>query len=165
MAAFENSAGFLSRNRWIAWAVGIVAAVVLLASFMSRDEIVPVRAATVQRTTIRSVVSTNGKIEPIHNFEAHAPVGTTVRRVLVKEGDHVKKGQLLVQLSDAEARNQLARAQAQIRGAQADVSAVEVGGTREEVLNNQSQLAKARADQDTAQRNLDALRRLQQQGA
>jgi HlyD family secretion protein len=134
MAAFENSASFLSRNRWIAWAVGIVAAVILLASFMSHDEIVPVRAATVQRTTMRSVVSTNGKIEPIQNFEAHAPIGTTVKRVLVKEGDHVKKGQLLVQLNDAEARNQAAKALSQVKNSEADVQAVQTGGTHEEVL-------------------------------
>jgi len=165
MAAFENSAGFLSRNRWIAWAVGIVAAVVLLASFMSRDEIVPVRAATVQRTTIRSVVSTNGKIEPIHNFEAHAPIGTTVKRVLVKEGDHVKKGQLLVQLNDAEARNQAAKALSQVKNSEADVQAVQTGGTHEEVLTLQAQLVKARADRDAAQRNLAALQRLQPSGA
>ncbi|HEY7099507.1 MAG TPA: efflux RND transporter periplasmic adaptor subunit [Terriglobales bacterium] len=165
MAAFENSASFLSRNRWIAWAVGIVAAVILLASFMSHDEIVPVRAATVQRTTMRSVVSTNGKIEPIQNFEAHAPIGTTVKRVLVKEGDHVKKGQLLVQLNDAEARNQAAKALSQVKNSEADVQAVQTGGTHEEVLTLQAQLVKARADRDAAQRNLAALQRLQQSGA
>ena len=57
---------------------------------------VAVRTAVVEQGTIRSVVSTNGKIEPVNNFEAHAPVATSVQRVLVKEGDSVKKGQLLV---------------------------------------------------------------------
>ena len=58
------------------------------------------REAVVERGPIRSVVSTNGKIEPIQNFEAHAPISTTVKRLLVKEGDHVRKGQLLLQLDD-----------------------------------------------------------------
>jgi len=153
------------RGRWILGIAVAVVAVVLLASFESRDPSVPVSAATVTRSTIRSVISTNGKVEPVRNFEAHAPVGTTVKRILVKEGDHVKKGQLLVELDAANARSQAAQAMAQVRASEADVSAQEHGGTQEETLTLQAQLVKARADRDTAQRNLEALTHLQQSGA
>ena len=152
-------------RRWLLWTAGIVVAVVLLASFMSRDDAAPIRAAKVERSDIRSVISTNGKVEPVQNFEAHAPIGTTVKKILVKEGDHVKKGQLLVQLNDAGARDQAAKAVSQIRAADADINAVQNGGTQEEVLTTDAELAKARANRDTAQHNLDALRRLLQQGA
>jgi HlyD family secretion protein len=165
MAQNSRNRGFFARQPWIVWAVGAVFAVVLLASFASRDDSVPVLAATVSRGTIRSVISTNGKIEPVHNFEAHAPVGTTVKRLLVKEGTHVKKGQLLAELDAASARSQAAQAQAQLRAAESQVSALERGGTQEEVLTLDAQLVKARADRDTAQRNLDALTHLQQTGA
>jgi len=161
----NTNASFIARHRWIVTTIAIVAAVVFLASFMSREPAVPVRAVTAQRGTIRSVVSTNGKVEPLQNFEAHAPVGTTVSKILAREGDHVKKGQLLVQLNDTEARSQAARAQAQVRSAEADLSVIQKGGNREEVLTLESQITKARTDSDTAQRNLDALRRLRQQGA
>jgi HlyD family secretion protein len=139
--------------------------VVLLGSFMSRGDVVPVRTATVERGTILSVVSTNGKVEPLQSFEAHAPVGTTVKKLLVKEGDRVKKGQLLARLDDAEASSLAARALAQVRASQADTSAMQSGGNREEVLTLESQLVKVRAGRDTAQRNIEALRRLQQSGA
>ena len=165
MASTVNNTGFFSRRPWIIWGVGIIVAVILLASFMSRDDSVTVRAAKAERGTIRSLISTNGKIEPVQNFEAHSPIGTTIKKVLAKEGDHVKKGQLLLQLNDAEARSQAARALSQVRGAQANTSAIESGGNREEVLNIESQVMKARADRDAAQRNLEALRRLQQKGA
>ncbi len=165
MALSANHNTFFTRHRLLIWAAGIVAAVVVLASFMSRGDVVPVRTATVERGTIRSVVSTNGKVEPLQSFEAHAPVGTTVKKLLVKEGDHVKKGQLLAQLDDAEASSQAARALSQVRTAQAETSAVQSGGNREEVLTLESQLVKARTGRDTAQRNLEALRRLQQNGA
>ena len=122
--------------------LAIAAAVVLLRLL---EPAVPVRAVTAQRGTIQSVVSTNGKVEPLQNFEAHAPVGTTVKKIFVREGDHVKKGQLLVQLNDADARSQAARAQAQVLAADADLSAVQRGGNREEVLTLDSQLLKARA--------------------
>lgn len=165
METQDDRQGFFARNRWIVWTLGIIAGVIVLASFMSRDDTVPVRTAKVQRTTIRSVISTNGKIEPVRNFEAHAPIGANVRRVLVKEGDHVEKGQLLVQLNDAEARDQAAKAQAQVKSSEADVAAIESGGSHEEVLTTQTQLVKARADRDAAQRNLEAVQRLQQKGA
>jgi HlyD family secretion protein len=165
MALTTTSNGFFSRHRWLVWAAGIAVAVLLLASFMSRDDAIPVRAATVQRSTIRSVISTNGKVEPVQSFEAHAPVGTTVKRLLVKEGDRVKRGQLLAQLDDAEANSQAAHALAQVRGSQANVSAQQSGGNREEVLTLEAQLVKSRNERDTARRNLEALKRLQQQGA
>lgn len=157
--------GFFARRQWLWWTVALAVAVVLLASFMSRDDAVPIRTAKVQRSDIRSVISTNGKVEPVQNFESHAPIGTTVKKILVKEGAHVKKGQLLVQLNDSEARDQAAKAMSQIRSADADVNAVKSGGTQEEVLTTDAELTKARADRDGAQRSLDALQRLEQQGA
>lgn len=166
MANSRKAESFFSRNRWWIIATAIVAAVVLLAAFNSmRGDIVPIHAVRVSRGTIRSVVSTNGKAEPLQNFEAHAPVATTVQRVLVKEGDRVKRGQLLVQLDDADARSASAKALAQVRSSEADLSAVAHGGTQEEVLTTDAQLVKARADLETAQRNLDALQRLVKQGA
>src|SRR5581483_6825975 len=157
--------GFLARRQWVLWAAGIVVAVILLASFASRDGAVPVVTAPVTRGNIRSVISTNGKVEPISNFEAHAPIGTTVKRVLVKEGDHVRKGQLLVELDAASARSQAAQALAQVRAAESDINSIKRGGTQEELLTLQAQLVKAKADRDAAQKNFDALKGLQETGA
>jgi len=142
----------------------VVAILGLLYSYLHQTPL-KVRAARVERGPIRSLVSTNGKIEPIQNFEAHAPISTTVKRLSVKEGDHVHKGQLLLELDDADIRTQAARAQAQVKRAQADQSALTTGGTQEEVLTLNSQLVKARNARDADQRNLDALRRLQQESA
>ena len=124
-----------------------------------------VRTTTVERGPIRSLISTNGKVEPIQNFEAHSPVATTVKRLFVKEGEHVHRGQLLLQLDDADLRSQAARAQAQMKAAQSNQSDLTNSGTQEELLTIDSELTKARSARDAAQRNLDAYRRLQQQGA
>jgi HlyD family secretion protein len=161
-----NSSEHRPRRWWVTPLV-IVAAVAVMAAFVFHhaDDAVPVRTAAVKQGTIRSLVSTNGKIEPGANFEAHAPVATSVRRVLVKEGDSVKQGELLVVLDDADARVQAARAQTLLKAAQADLSAAERGGTQEEVLSLDAQLVKAGTDRDSAQHNLDALKRLEQQGA
>ena len=155
----------MGARRWALLAIGSVIAVVLFASFVSRDDSVPITAATVTRSDIRSVISTNGKVEPVQNFESHAPVGTTVKRALVKEGDHVRKGQLLVELDAANAESQAAQALTQVRTAQADVSALERSGTTDELLTRQAELVKAQGAYNTAQHNLEALKRLQQSGA
>ena len=153
-------------RRWWVTGLAILAAVILLAAFVSRkDDAIPVRTAVVERAQIKSLISTNGKIEPVQNFEAHSPLTTTVRRVLVNEGDAVRKGQLMVALDDADARTQAARAQTQLKAALAEINALERGGNQEEVLSVDAQMVKARGDREAAQRNLDALKRLQQQGA
>lgn len=136
----------------------------ILYSYLHQTPI-KVHAVSVQWGPIRSAISTNGKVEPVQNFEAHAPIATTVKRLSVKEGDHVKKGQLLLQLDDDDIRSQAAKAAAQVKAAQASMAATKNSGTQEEVLTLNAQLIKARNARDVAQRNLDALKRLQEDGA
>ena len=163
MASKNNSNTPLWRRPvWVVSALIVLG--LILYAFLHQTPL-RVHEVRVQRGPIRSVVSTNGKVEPVSNFERHAPIATTVKRLLVKEGDHVRKGQLLLQLDDEDIRSQAARAQAQIKAAQANQAALKSGGTQEEVLTVNSELIKARGIRDLAQRNLDALRRLQQQGA
>ncbi len=154
------------RNRLLGIVIAAGLGVFVLAAFVSlRGAKVPVRAEAAVRETISNTISTNGKIEPLENFEAHAPVATTVRKLYVHEGDWVKKGQLLLRLEDADIRAQAARAVAQLRSAQADLTAVRTGGTHEEVLTNQAELVKARTERDAAQRNLAAMQNLLRRGA
>jgi HlyD family secretion protein len=162
LASTNNSTPAPSR-RWI-WILIALVALPLLYSYFHTTPL-RVRATSIERGPIRSMVSTNGKIEPIQNFEAHAPIATTVKRLLVKEGDHVRKGQLLLQLDDDDIRTQAARAQGQIKSAQADQASLKTGGTQEELIKLNEELANARTTRDAAQRNLEALRRLQQEGA
>src|SRR5262249_28750290 len=100
----------MTRRLWLI--VGaIVLAVVLLGAYAAlAREAIPGRPEQARRETILNTISTNGKVEPVENFEAHAPIATTVKQILVREGDSVKKGQLLLRLDDADARAQAARA-------------------------------------------------------
>lgn len=165
MATNHNSNGRPALRKGRTWLiVGALAALATIPIF-TRPGPLKVRTTTVERGPIRSLISTNGKIEPIQNFEAHAPAPTTVKRLYVKEGDHVHRGQLLLQLDDADLRSQASKAQAQITAAQAEQSEQTKGGTHEELLTLDAQLVKARSTRDTAQNNLDSLRRLQQEGA
>ena len=154
---------FLERNHLLIAAA--VVALFVFSGWMMRRGVVSVHADRVSRQSIFSSISTNGKVEPGQNFDPHAPAAGSVKRVLIAEGDHVKAGQVLVELDDADARAAAARALARLRAAEADQRAVEAGGTHEEVLTEHSDLTKAEAELDAAQRNLKAEQHLQETGA
>ena len=160
---FERMA-WIKRNKWVVIVVPVIVIIALVMALTKRS-VIPVRAESAHRESITNTISTNGKIEPVDNFEAHAPAPATVKRVLVKPGQQVRAGQLLVQLDDSDARAQAAKALAQLKAAEADLNAVRGGGTHEEVLTTQANLTKAQADRDAAQRNLEAVRKLQQSGS
>lgn len=134
-----------------------------------------VRAATRQRLTLRaaevtrgelvSQISTNGKVEPQTNFEAHSPVSGTIKALDVHEGDKVTAGKLLLQMDDTEARARLASAVAALKGAQASYDAMLRGGTQEERLSLTSDLNKVKTERDQATRDLAALQSLLKTGS
>jgi HlyD family secretion protein len=147
----------------------IVALLVLLIAAGAYVELRPrrIRVSVVSplRQTISSDITTNGKAEPIHGFEAHAPMAGTIQKVLVKEGTAVKSGQLLLVLDDSRAKADLATAQTRLKAAQALYANLLAGGTQQELLSRRSELQKATTERDAAERQLAALQRLLQSGA
>jgi HlyD family secretion protein len=158
------AAGSARRN----WAIlaGVVVIVLAVSAFvLLRPRKIRVQITRPQRQDILSTITTNGKVEPRQNFEAHSPASTTVKHILVHEGDFAKPGQLLLQLDDETARAAFARATAQLRTAQASYAALQAGGSQEELLNRQASLTKAKGEYDIAGQNLRALTRLEKEGA
>jgi HlyD family secretion protein len=150
---------------WRAIIFAVLAVVVLAAFISSRHGEVAVRADRVTKQDLITSISTNGKVEPLQSFEPHSPIATTVKAIHVREGQQVHTGELLMQLDDTDLRAQSAKALAQVRAAQADQSAVESGGTQEEVLNTRSELLKAQTERDAAQKNYSAIQELAKTGA
>lgn len=161
MANGTNGQANGSGRRWAVIA-GVVFLVAVSAGLFQMLRPLRIRVSTTEpsRQTISSSISTNGKVEPVQNFEAHASFASTIRNVLVREGQKVHKGQLLVQLDDAEARSQLARAQAQLKQAEAGS-----GDVQAQNAASQADLTKANLERNEAQRSLDALQRLKERGA
>jgi HlyD family secretion protein len=147
----------------------LVIAVTLLVGAGAFVELRPhrIRIAVVKpmRQEVSSSITTNGKVEPIHGFEAHAPLSATVKEILVKEGAQVKAGQLLLVLDDTRARTDLAVARTRLKGAQERYDNLMAGGSQAQLLMRKADLDKAVTERDAAQRHLSALERLQQRGA
>src|SRR6266851_2190431 len=103
----------LGRRLWII-VVGAVMLIVLLVFLGRRGSTARVAVADVVRENLSSVVSTNGKVEPVtpRSFRARYP--TIVERVYAVEGQQVKRGQMLFALDDSEVQADLAQARADL---------------------------------------------------
>lgn len=153
-------------SRVAIWTAAIL--VVILVSYLAHiatRTVLPVRAYTVVEGPISSTVSTNGKIQPTINFEAHAPFPGLVKALYVHEGDFVPQGKLLLTMDDDEARARLAQAQAQLAGAVANENTMAAGGSAEERYSFSGQMDQARAEEQSASASLATLQTLQQKGA
>ena len=106
--------------------------------------VVSVQTGKVQRQDLAQIVTANGEIKPVEQNQANVNANSTgkITEVLVKEGDHVTKGQLLMRTEDVYQAANVEAQQAAVKTAQADLSAQEAN-----VLS-------AKAALDTAQANL-----------
>jgi HlyD family secretion protein len=152
-------------RRWL-W---IGAAVVLVAVFLTarsllREHLI-VRAVEVRHEQIVNTVSTNGRIEPEHPYQFFSPLATTVKAINVRTGDQVPAGKLLIQLDDVEARARVASAESAVKSAQASLNAVLHSGTQAERQASAAEVAQGQLNVQQAQRDLEALTRLQANGA
>src|SRR3954453_3115130 len=86
----------------------IIIAVVAVRSF-TQDKL-EVRVAAVNHQNLLSTVSTNGRVEPVEIFQAHAVAPGIVSKIFVEVGQKVKPGDLLVKMEDADAAARLASA-------------------------------------------------------
>ena len=119
-----------------------------------------ISAVTPTRENLVSSISSNGKVEPITPYVMRAQLDTFVEKVLVREGQKVNKGQLLLQLNVKGAAAQLAETRAKLLRAQDDLRAAKAGGKADEAAKVAGDLAKAEAQRDQLQRIHDSLTRL-----
>ncbi|NTV73216.1 MAG: efflux RND transporter periplasmic adaptor subunit [Holophaga sp.] len=84
---------------------GGLAVIVAVGIAASRgDKGVAVQVATVARENIQAKVSANGKIQAVVKVDLTANVMGQVTALKVKEGDHVKKGDLILEIDNVRSR-------------------------------------------------------------
>ena len=135
------------RRRW--WLLALLAlAPAPLALVLGCSD--AVEATRVERRDVTRVMVLTGRVRPPTRPSVGATTTGIVRRVLVREGEQVRAGQLLVQLDDAQARAAVAEARAALVSASGQAQAV------------RTQAATALAQ---AERDLERTRRLYEAGA
>lgn len=161
--AQENTGSSL---KWLWWRLAVLAVgIIVFAIYRMEHGVVAVRTAVVGRDNIVSDVSTNGKVAPLADFQAHAPLAGIVEKLLVKVGQQVQKGQQVVQMDDSDARRELATAEANLATATAALNAMQHGGTQDERLTESADLTTSQTQVQQDLLALTSLQKLQQQGA
>ncbi len=152
-------------RRWL-WLGALILLIFVFFSVraLTRERL-PVRVAQVEHEPLASTVSTNGRVEPVMNYQFSSPIATTVKAVYVQPGDHVPAGKLLLVLDDTEARARVAAAESGVKAAQAALDAVTNNGTQEQRQTTAADIERNRLDRDQAKRNLEALVKLNSSGA
>jgi membrane fusion protein (multidrug efflux system) len=88
---------------------------------------VPVEVATASHQSITANYSGTATLEAVGDAQVVAKASGIVLQLLVEEGMHVQKGQLLARLDDDTARNKLAQASATLKKAQASYDKADKG--------------------------------------
>jgi HlyD family secretion protein len=161
----RTTSGSRKRTAWLWITTAVAILIIFYAVHLATRSKLPVLASTVVRNNLETRTSTNGKVEPQFNYEAHAPFPGVIRALYVHEGEQVPKGKLLLSMDDTTARSQVAAALAALRTAQAAYDATLNGGTQQERQSLNGELQKAVIDRDQAQQDLQALQKLQATGA
>ncbi|MHB1957795.1 MAG: efflux RND transporter periplasmic adaptor subunit [Acidobacteriaceae bacterium] len=101
------------------------AALVALTVYRSDADAQKVLTAKVARENLSSIVSGTGEIQP--NHEDYVNIGATamgpITHLYVKEGDHVKKGEILAVIENVPQESAVGAQKAAISGAQRDIAA------------------------------------------
>src|SRR5262245_763139 len=147
-------------KKW--WLIGIGVLVLVLwigvtIVKQTKGKVESVQLARVRVEDVTSRVRAPGKIEPSTQVKISADIMGKIIRLAVKEGDRVKKGQLLLQLDDAQYRatyNQSRAAAASARARRSEAEAAmkvsDANYTRQKALFEQKLLSQAEWDQATS---------------
>jgi HlyD family secretion protein len=123
--------------------VALLAAIVGFTVYQSGKNVVTVQTGKVQRQDLTSVVSASGEIRPKTYVNIGANAFGKITHLLVREGDHVRKGQLLAQLENVQSSADVNANQASLQAAETDAIAADAA-----MRTSEADLLRAQADYD-----------------
>jgi len=124
--------------------IGVGGVIALSASAKSKKA-TEVRLEAVAKRDLTSSVTASGRIEAKRTVDVTADITGRITHIMVKEGDMVREGQLLLQIDPFQYNANLKRAEALLASSEAG-------------------LVQARANRDQAQRTLDRAKELERSG-
>ena len=145
--------------------LALALAAVLVWAFLRKSEPPRIVFSKATRETISSLLSTNGKVEPIEYVDVRAEASGLVRRVPARLGDSVRAGQLLAELSQPGVSEDTQASEARVEQARAALETLKAGGRGSEQAAIDSDLGHLKEQRDAAQRNFESLQRLQKANA
>ncbi len=142
---------------WIVCGGVVLLAVVIFASFRSsRKDVVLVQTASVQRKDVlSSKVTASGEIRAKKFVDLQSEISGIITELPVREGDPVKKGDILLRIDpiQTDAETNAARAQFDMNRAQASAQEFEILNTEVQLMRDEASLKSTRAELEQAENN------------
>ncbi len=144
--------------KWVLISLGALLVLLVIlskAGVFGKDEGLKVTAEKVQKRTITEIVNASGKIYPEDEVKVSPDISGVITELLVKEGDTVKRGQLLVRIDPDVYTIQRSQAASGVSQSQAQVASVQA-----QVSNAQAALDALDAQMEQAKRAYDRSKKL-----
>jgi len=152
------------RRLWII-VLGALVLTAILVFISGRGGTARVAVTNVVRENLSSVVSSNGKVEPVTPISLRASFPTFVTKVSAVEGQHVKRGQPLYVLDDAGLTADLAQSRADLNTEEEALRVAKSGGRADQIAKVAADLQKALAAREQLRRDNESLTKLVAQKA
>ncbi|HKE58106.1 MAG TPA: efflux RND transporter periplasmic adaptor subunit [Pyrinomonadaceae bacterium] len=135
--------------------LGVIVALAIVGFSVTQTQksLVTVQTGKVMKQDIASYVTASGEIKPKLQVNVGANAFGRITRLFVKEGEHVKRGQILAQLENVQSASDVAAAKATLSSNETDAVAADANlRTLMATLNSsKADLARAKLDYDRAE--------------
>ncbi len=133
----------------------LISAGVLASVKYSQRGVVTVQTGKVVREDLASVVTASGEIKPRNYINIGAEYQGQLTDILVKEGDHVRKGQLLARIDEAQSMADVNAQKAALSSSEADAAASEatLKAGEDNIAALEATVNRTKADLDRYQRD------------
>ena len=141
--------GFQKRmgTRWLLWLLlpcllvgggyGVYRLAVVIPAEQQKKQILTM---PVERQTLPITISANGTVNPERSINVSPKNSGVLKRLLIKEGDSVKQGQILANMDDSNLQGQLTQAKGQLAQAQANLQKLVAGNRPQDIAQAQALL-------------------------
>lgn len=156
------------KRKWKIW-ISVVALIVIAGGVYggakySQRGVVVVQTGRVARQDLTSIVTASGEIKPRNyiNIGTNALSPSRITGILVKEGDQVRKGQLLARLESVQPEAEVAAQRAALSSAEAESAAAEASlqAADENLLTAQATLDRTKAELEQSRINFGRAQKL-----
>jgi len=151
----------MKKQYWVVAGVALLAAALLANNFRGQSKVKAASIATARSLATQSLADTGyiagpGRVEPIsEDIKVGSELSGKLKQVLVEEGDHVHRGQVVAELENADYRAAIDSAKATVQERDAEFRKVINGARRQErgqafasVEQNKAVMDNARAEMD-----------------
>jgi HlyD family secretion protein len=134
--------------------IAVIVVIVLLNLSRSGEKVYKVEVDKVKKGDIASIVTGSGKVQAKNDVKISATVPGQIISLPVKDGDWVKKGQLLVQIDPSEYKSAVAQATAQLNSAKANFEQTELVFERQKKLFEKNLTSREQYDASMTEYNM-----------